>query len=126
MPSDVVSAVLSVVLIVLLLNLVVALVVFSRRSLANNWLLVILLAGTSGAALAGILAVLAEDGRRFADVALVLTGTAAVTAAVRAGAERRRLPREQGAYEQDEHEQAAHARRPHGQTSQHERPGETA
>lgn len=87
MPSDVVSAVLSVVLVVLL---VVALVVFSRRCLANNWLLVILLAGTSGAALAGILAVLAEDGERFADVALVLTGTAAVTAAVRAGAERRR------------------------------------
>ncbi len=92
MPSSVVSAVLSAVLIILLLNLVVALVVFARRSLANNWLLVTLLAGTSGAALTGILAVLAEDGRRFADVALVLTGTAAVTAAVRAGAERRRIP----------------------------------
>lgn len=120
---------LSVVLVVLLLNLVVALVVFSRRCLANNWLLVILLAGTSGAALAGILAVLAEDGERFADVALVLTGTAAVTAAVRAGAERRRLPREravpdQGMHQQGVPEQASHARRHHGQTSQHERPGE--
>lgn len=92
MPSSVVSAVLGAVLVVLLLNLIVALIVFARRSLANNWLLVILLAGTSGAALTGILAVLAEDGRRFADVALVLTGTAAVTAAVRAGAERRRIP----------------------------------
>lgn len=124
MPSDVVSAVLSVVLVVLLLNLVVALVVFSRRSLADNWLLVILLAGTSGAALAGILAVLAEDGERFADVALVLTGTAAVTAAVRAGAERSRLPREHGAHERKGPEQAVHARPPHGQASRHERPGE--
>lgn len=45
MPSSVVSAVLGAVLVVLLLNLIVALIVFARRSLANNWLLVILLAG---------------------------------------------------------------------------------
>lgn len=92
MPSHIITAVLSVVVILLLLNLVVALIVFARRGLARHWLLVILLAGTSGAALAGILGVLAEDGERYVDVALVLTGTAAVTAAVRAGARRRRLP----------------------------------
>lgn len=92
MPSHIITAVLSVVVILLLLNLVVALIVFARRGLARHWLLVILLAGTSGAALAGILGVLAEDGERYADVALVLTGTAAVATAVRAGARRRRLP----------------------------------
>lgn len=92
MPSHIITAALSAVVILLLLNLVVALIVFARRDLARHWLLVILLAGTSGAALAGIFGVLASDGERYADIAAVLTGTAAVTAAVRAGARRRRLP----------------------------------
>lgn len=92
MPSHIITAVLSAVVILLLLNLVAALIFFVRRSLAHHWLLVILLAGTSGAALAGIFGVLASDGERYADIAVVLTGTAAVTAAVRAGARRRRLP----------------------------------
>lgn len=94
MPSHIITAALSAVVILLLLNLVVALIVFARRDLARHWLLVILLAGTSGAGLAGIFGVLAEDGERYADIAVVLTGTAAVTAAVRAGARRRRLPTE--------------------------------
>ncbi|WP_146340725.1 hypothetical protein [Nesterenkonia sp. NBAIMH1] len=79
-----VETVLAAVFVVLVLNLVAALVICARRRRAGSWLLVILLAGTSGAALAGILAVTAEDGERYFDVALVLTGTAAVTAAVRA------------------------------------------
>ncbi|WP_147103530.1 hypothetical protein [Nesterenkonia populi] len=83
------EAVLTVVFAVLLLNLLAALLVCARRGMAGSWLLVILLAGTTGAALTGILAVLSDDGRRFLDVALVLTGTAAVTAAVRAALPRR-------------------------------------
>lgn len=92
MPSHIITAVLSAVVVLLLLNLVAALIFFSRRPLAHHWLLVILLAGTSGAALAGVFGVLASEGERYADIAVVLTGTAAVTAAVRAGARRRRLP----------------------------------
>lgn len=84
-----VEGVLTVVFAVLLLNLVVALAVCARRGLADSWLLVILLAGTTGAALTAVLAVLADDGSRYLDVALVLTGTAAVTAAVRAALPRR-------------------------------------
>lgn len=67
---------------VLLLNLLVAAVVAVRRH-RSSWLLVVLLAGTVGAAVAAILAVLDGDNTRYLDVALVLTGTAAVTAVVR-------------------------------------------
>ncbi|EXF24782.1 hypothetical protein BG28_03455 [Nesterenkonia sp. AN1] len=77
---------------VLLANYVLALSVFARRGLAGNWLLVVLLTGTTGAALAAVLAALSEDGSRYLDVALVLTGTAAVAAAVRAGLPRRIPP----------------------------------
>ena len=73
---------------VLLANYVVALAVFGRRRLAGDWLLVVLLTGTTGAALAAVLATLSDDGARYLDVALVLTGTAAVAAAVRAGVRR--------------------------------------
>lgn len=80
-----IQAVLLAVFAVLLGNYVLALAVFSRRGLSGNWLLVVLLTGTTGAALAAVLAVLSEGGSRYLDVALVLTGTAAVAAAVRAG-----------------------------------------
>ncbi|WP_022872650.1 hypothetical protein [Nesterenkonia alba] len=74
--------VLGLVFAVLVLNLLTAAVVCARRGMSGNWLLVILLAGTTGAAAAAVLGVLAGEPR-FIDVALVLTGTAAVTAAVR-------------------------------------------
>lgn len=92
MPGTVVEAVLTAVVVLLLLNFAAALAVFARRRLAGSWLLVVLLTGTTGAALAAVIALLTPEGERFADVALVLTGTAAVTAAVRAAAERRRVP----------------------------------
>lgn len=85
-----IEAVLLGVFAVLLANYVVALAVFARRSLAGDWLLVVLLTGTTGAALAAVLAVLSQDGARYLDVAMVLTGTAAVAAAVRAGLPRHR------------------------------------
>ncbi|MCH8560964.1 hypothetical protein [Nesterenkonia sp. DZ6] len=91
------EAVLLGVFAVLLANYVLALAVFARRGLAGDWLLVVLLTGTTGAALAAVLAALADDGARYLDVALVLTGTAAVAAAVRAGLRRR--PRRTGAEE---------------------------
>lgn len=75
--------ILTAVCAVLLLNLLVAAVVAARRH-PSSWLLVVLLSGTTGAAVAAVMAVLDGEGSRFADVALVLTGTAAVTAAVRA------------------------------------------
>jgi len=79
------GAVLLGVFVVLVANYVVALIVFARRGLAANWLLVILLTGTTGAGLAAVFAVLAEDSSRYVDVALVFTGTAAIAAAVRSG-----------------------------------------
>lgn len=74
---------------ILVLNVLAALVVSFRRGGGDNWLLVILLASTSAAAVAAILAALTAV-TRMADVALVFTGTAAVTAAIRLAAERRR------------------------------------
>lgn len=91
-----IEAVLLGVFAVLLVNYVVALTVFARRRLAGDWLLVVLLTGTTGAALAAVLAALSDDGARHLDVALVLTGTAAVAAAVRAGLSRS-APRADGA-----------------------------
>lgn len=74
--------VLSTVLAVLLLNLLAAALIAARRVRASSWLLVILLAGTTGAAAAAVLAVL-TDRPRFLDIAVVLTGTAVLTVAVR-------------------------------------------
>lgn len=73
---------LTAVCAVLLLNLLVAGISAVRRN-PSSWLLVVLLAGTVGAATAAVMAVL-EDNTRYLDVALVLTGTAAITAAVQA------------------------------------------
>ncbi|MDR8019356.1 hypothetical protein [Nesterenkonia aerolata] len=84
-----VETVLSVVVGLLVLNLVIAAVVFARLRAAGAWLLVILLASTTGIALAAVLAVL-NDAPRMLDAALVLAGTAVVTAAVRSDAERTR------------------------------------
>lgn len=77
-----VQVVLTAVFAVLMLNLIAAAVVAVRQS--SSWLLVILLTGTTGAAAVAVLAVMAGDSGRFIDAALVLTATAAVTAAVRA------------------------------------------
>ena len=83
-----VQVMLTVAFTVLMLNLLVAGVVGVRQS--SSWLLVILLAATTGAAAVSVLAVLDGGSLRFLDAALVLTGTAAVTAAVRAAQVRRR------------------------------------
>lgn len=82
-----VQTVLTVVFTVLILNLLAAGVVAVRQSF--SWLLVILLTATTGAAAAAVLAVLAGGDVRFLDTALVLTATAAVTAAVRGALLRR-------------------------------------
>ncbi|GAA1176510.1 MULTISPECIES: hypothetical protein [Nesterenkonia] len=84
---------LTVVFIVLLLNLVVAVITALRARRRGSWLLVILLSGTTGAALTAVLALTAEPPEpRMLDVGLILTGLAALTAAVRAA----RLRREEG------------------------------
>lgn len=88
----VVDAVLSAVSILLVVNLLIAAVVLSRGRAAGSWLLVILLASTTGVALAAVFAALTGT-ERMLDVALVLAGTAVVTAAVRADAERSRRDR---------------------------------
>lgn len=82
------EAVLTGVFAVLILNLVIAVAVCAHRRMTDSWLLVILLSGTTGAAAAAVLGVLAQEPR-FLDVAVVLTGTAAVTAAVRGLVEHR-------------------------------------
>jgi peptidoglycan/LPS O-acetylase OafA/YrhL len=80
-------------LIVLLLNIGAALFAFVRRGFSEDWLLVVLLSGTTGAAVVALLIVLAplladspDPPFRLVDVAVILTGTAALTAAVRAAA----------------------------------------
>ncbi|WP_150463209.1 hypothetical protein [Nesterenkonia ebinurensis] len=91
--DQVMVVILSVVLIVLLLNFLVALFAFARRGFSENWLLVVLLTGTTGAGMVALLIVLESilgeslnPPFRLLDVALILTGTAALTAAVRAAA----------------------------------------
>ncbi|NUL47527.1 hypothetical protein F7P69_20320 [Cellulosimicrobium funkei] len=83
---------LSAVLVALLLNLVVALAAVTRRQLPNRWVLFVLLTGTTGAALAAVLALLLDVGGapRSLDIGLILAGLALVTTAVRATAPRRR------------------------------------
>lgn len=76
---------------VLLINLLVAVIASARGSRTESWLLVILLSGTTGAALVAVLTVLAgAEQTRMLDVGLILVGLAALTAAVRAAAGRRR------------------------------------
>lgn len=80
-----VDAVLISVALALLLNLVVALLVIMRRREGDDWLLAVLLVTTSGAGVAVLLSRLTHTERTI-DIALVLTATAVVTAAVRAAA----------------------------------------
>lgn len=82
--------VLYAVLGLLLLNVIAALTASIRRASSDNWLLAILLASTSSAAIIAVLAVLA-DSPRMIDVALVFTATAAVTAAVSLTARHKRI-----------------------------------
>lgn len=91
--DQVMIAVAATCLIVLLLNIGIAVFAFVRQGFNENWLLVVLLAGTTGAAVVALLIVLApligdaaEPPLRLMDVAVILTGTAALTAAVRAAA----------------------------------------
>ena len=72
------------IVILLLANLVMALVVLGRRTNGNGWLLALLLTGTTGAALAAVMAALfAEELSRFADLSLVLMGLAALPVVMR-------------------------------------------
>lgn len=82
-----VEAVLSAVVVLLVVNLGVAVVLCSRARRSGSWLLIVLLASTTGIALAAVFAALTGVDRML-DVALVLAGTAVVTAAVRSDAER--------------------------------------
>ncbi|EEW50676.1 hypothetical protein HMPREF0290_0764 [Corynebacterium efficiens YS-314] len=82
---------LSMVFLVLLVNFLVALIVVLRRDRSGGWLLVLLLSSTTGAALTAVFGLLvAEDASRIADVALIFTALAAVSAAVAVVAGRRR------------------------------------
>lgn len=83
------AGILTVVALVLLLNLLLALVVIARRAGTEGWLLVVLLGGTGGAAVIALLALPPLLGEpRLLDVGLVLTGLAALTAAVRSATTR--------------------------------------
>ncbi|MCT1616540.1 hypothetical protein [Kocuria marina] len=81
---------LTAVFVVLLVNVVVAFVVTARRPVTDRWLLSLLLSGTTGAALVVLLTLLLGPAAssRFPDVAVVLIGLAALTAAVRLTAAR--------------------------------------
>lgn len=91
--DQVMIAVATACLVVLLLNIGAALFAFARRGFSEDWLLVVLLSGTTGAGVVALLVVVGSiqgdplnPPFRWADVALILTGTAALTAAVRAAA----------------------------------------
>ncbi|WP_022871111.1 hypothetical protein [Yaniella halotolerans] len=72
------------IVILLLFNLVMALIVVGRRTNGNGWLLGLLLTGTTGAALAAVMAALfAEELSRFTDLSLVLMGLAALPVVMR-------------------------------------------
>lgn len=82
---------LSMVVLGLLVNFLIALIVVLRRDRSGGWLLVLLLSGTTGAALAAVFGLLVvEDVSRIADVALIFTALAAVSAVVAVVAGRRR------------------------------------
>ncbi|GAB3190562.1 hypothetical protein [Nesterenkonia suensis] len=85
------------VFLVLLVNLVVAALVGTRQRSRDSWLLIVLLSGTTGAALTAVLtAVLAlsvsPSDLRMLEVGLILTALAALTAAVRTVGLRRSSP----------------------------------
>lgn len=84
-----VEAVLAGVAVLLVINLLAAFAAVARARHTAGWLLVVLLTGTTGAAVAALLAALSENPGRFLDVALILAGFAALTAAVRVAAGRR-------------------------------------
>lgn len=91
--DQVMAVIQAIVLVALLANFVAALVAFVRRGFHENWLLVVLLTSTTGAGMIALLTVLEDildenlnSPFRLLDVALILTGTAALTAAVRAAA----------------------------------------
>ena len=78
------DVVMIVLCIVLLLNLVTAMGVMGYRTRGNSWLLALLLTGTSGAAIAAMIAVVsAEEPSRFMDLSLVLMGLAALPVVMR-------------------------------------------
>lgn len=81
------------VFLVLLVNLVVAALVGTRQRGRDSWLLIVLLSGTTGAALTAVLALSASPpDLRMLDVGLILTALAALTAAVRTVGLRRSSP----------------------------------
>lgn len=76
--------VMTVICIVLLLNLVIAMIVMGRRSRGDSWLLALLLTGTTGAAVAAMIAVTVSDQpARFVDLSLVLMGLASLPVVMR-------------------------------------------
>lgn len=76
--------IMSIVGILLLVNLVVALTVLGREQRGNSWLLALLLTGTTGAAVAAVMAaVFHEETSRFVDLSLVLMSMAALPVVVR-------------------------------------------
>ena len=76
--------VMTVICIVLLFNLVIAMVVMGHRSKDNSWLLALLLTGTTGAAVAAMIAIsVAEQPARFVDLSLELMGLASLPVVLR-------------------------------------------
>lgn len=77
--------VMTALLAVLIVNLLVIMVVMGRRAQTHSWLLAILLSGTTGAALAAILAgLIPTPENRFVDLSLVLMGLAVLPVLVQA------------------------------------------
>ena len=82
--AAVLDIIMIVICIVLLLNLVATMSVMGYRTRGNSWLLAVLLTGTSGAAIAAMIAVVyAEEPSRFVDLSLVLMGLAALPVVMR-------------------------------------------
>ena len=76
--------VMTVICIVLLFNLVTAMVVLGRRSQDNSWLLALLLTGTTGAAVAALVAIsVSNQPARFVDLSLILMGLASLPVVMR-------------------------------------------
>lgn len=86
-----------VVCIVLLFNLVTAMLVMGSRTRGNSWLLAVLLTGTSGAAIAAMIAVVfADQPARFVDLSLVLMGLASLPVVMRIMLTRNTAPSQGG------------------------------
>ncbi len=91
------DAIMIVICIVLLFNLVLAMAVMGYRTRGNSWLLAVLLTGTSGAAIAAMVAVVvADQPTRFVDLSLVLMGLAALPVVLRVLLTRETVPAEGG------------------------------